>query len=140
MEWEQAKPEYMKGSMGLAWDEKITFLFQPDTLLSAQYFAHFRRNALLAPEKRLMLAILEEAIKCFQENLLTQTGRSNRLFEEAKHWVIETDKDWIFSFESICETLGINPAYLRQGLLRWKEKQLAKRTDPKVWERRKMTG
>jgi len=52
-------------------DEKIASLFQPDTLLSAQYFDTLRRKTLLEPEKRLMLAILEDAINCFQDNLFS---------------------------------------------------------------------
>ena len=27
--------------------------------------------------------------------------------------------DWVFSFENICETLGLDVGYVRQGLLRW---------------------
>lgn len=46
-------------------DEKLASLFQPDTLLSTQYFDNLRRNNLLEPEKRLMLALLEDAIHSF---------------------------------------------------------------------------
>jgi hypothetical protein len=47
--------------------------------------------------------------------------------------------DGLLSFDTICETLGINPEYVRQGLLRWKEKRLPKHSDAKVWEG-KMAG
>ena len=46
-------------------DEKLGSLFQPDTLLSAQYFDNLRRKTLLEPEKRFMLVLLEDAIHCF---------------------------------------------------------------------------
>ncbi len=36
-------------------DDRIASLFQPDTLLSAQYFDNMCRRTLLAPEKGLML-------------------------------------------------------------------------------------
>ena len=126
MEWEQATSEHMKGPIGLAGDEKIAFLFQPDTLLSAQYFENFRRKTLLEPEKRLMLAILEDAIKCFQENLLAQSGRGKKLFDEAEEWILDKAMDWIFSFENICAVLRFNAEYLRDGLVRWKEKKLSR--------------
>ena len=42
-------------------EEKLTLLFQPDMLLSHQYFASFRTKR-LEPEKRLMLAVLEDAV------------------------------------------------------------------------------
>jgi len=92
--------------------------FQPDSLLSAQYFETLRRKNFLEPEKRLMLAILEDAVDCFQNNLLRPSLKSRRLFQEAEKWIVEVDGDWIFSFENVCEALGLNPAYVRQGMLR----------------------
>jgi hypothetical protein len=80
----------------------------------------------LEPEKRLMLAILEDAINCFQDNLPAQNVRGRRLFEEAEEWVVEADGDWVFSFENICEALGFNPTYVREGLLRWVANKLPK--------------
>ncbi len=85
MEWEQARSQFTKEHTGLTADEKIAFLFQPDTLLSAQYFENFRRTTFLEPEKRLMLAILEDAIKCFQECVFRSIrplvpGHSGHLF------------------------------------------------------------
>ena len=118
-------------------DVRIASLFEPDTLLSAQYFGNLRRKTLLEPEKRLMLAILEDAINCYQDNLLAKRGREGRLFTEAEEWILEKGSDWIFSFKSICETLGFNPEYVRQGLLQWKEKKTAKYAGFKYWIEKK---
>jgi len=65
-------------------DENIVSLFEPDMLVSAQYFENLRSKTLLEPEKRLMLAVLEDAINCFQHNVLAQSGKRKRLFEETK--------------------------------------------------------
>jgi hypothetical protein len=65
------------------------------------------------------LAILEDAVDCFQNNVFAQSVKGRRLFQEAEKWVVEVDRDWLFSFENVCETLELNPAYVRQGLLRW---------------------
>jgi hypothetical protein len=121
-------------------DERIASLFEPDTLLSAQYFENLRRKTLLEPERRLMLAILEDAINCYQDNLLAQRGKARRLFTEAEEWILERGGDWIFSFKNICETLGFNPEYIRQGLLRWKEKKTANYPDSKYRERKRIAG
>ena len=115
-------------------------LFEPDTLLSTQYFGNLRRKALLESEKRLMFAILEDAVNCYQDNLLARYGRTRRLFTEAEEWIFESSSDWIFSFRNICETLGFNPEYVRQGLLRWKKKKTAKYPYSKYWERKKIAG
>lgn len=120
------------------WEEKLASLFRPDTLLAAEYFENFRRKTLLEPEKRLMLAVLEDAVNCFQDNVLIHSGRRKKLFEEAEEWILEEGNDWVFSFENICEVFGFNSEYLRKGLLRWKERQLPRHTFANAWERRKV--
>ena len=141
MDSETASSAYTRDQTGLTPDERIGALFQPDSLLSAYYFETLRRKTILEPEKRLMLAILEDAINCFQDNLPAQNLRGRRLFEEAEEWIVEVDGDWVFSFENICEALGFNPAYLREGLLRWMKNKLPKhRKEASPWEGKKMAG
>lgn len=121
-------------------EEKLASIFEPDTLLSAQYFENLRRRTILEPEKRLIVAVLEDAINCYQNNLTAQSGRGKKLFDEAEEWILEEDGRRLFSFESVCELLGLNPAYVRQGLLRWKERQLAQSRSLEPWEKRRMAG
>jgi hypothetical protein len=40
----------------------------------------------------------------------------------------------VFAFDSVCETLGLNPEYLRRGLSEWKTAALAQRTQAKVYQ------
>jgi hypothetical protein len=121
-------------------EERLASLFEPDALLSAQYFENLRRKTLLEPEKRLILAILEDAINSFQNNLTAQGGKGKKLFDEAEEWILEQDGYWLFSFESVCEVLGLNPGYVRQGLLRWKDKNLAQSRSPEPWGKRRLVG
>ena len=45
------------------------------------------------PEKRLMFAILLDAVECFQK----YAGQEhNRLFKEAEEWIFEDDHGWAF--------------------------------------------
>ncbi len=104
---------------GFIFDEKLASLFQEDTLLSVQYFETFRRKLPLQPEKRLMLAVLEEAISCYQKNAPQKSRREKGLFRETVEWIFEEDGDWTFSFENICEVVGYDPDYIRKGLLLW---------------------
>jgi len=138
MEVESAGSEAVRDHSSLTMDEKIASLFQPDTLLSAQYYGNLRRRNLLQPEMQLALAILEDAINCFQENLTAESGKRKKLFNEAEEWILEEDGDWIFSFRNVCEHLGFNPAYLRQGLLRWKQER--QHHDGKVWGEVRLAG
>ena len=112
-------------------EEKMGSLFQPDTLLPAQYFDTVRRRANSEPEKKLMLAILEDAIDCFQKYIFARDGRGKGIFREAEDWILEENSDRLFSFETVCDALGFNPSYVRQGLLRWKEMKLAERSKSK---------
>ena len=75
-------------------------------------------------EERLMLAVLESAVEDFQKYVLAQNLRGKRLFQEAEEWFLETNGDGLFSFESICDTLGLNPDHIRKGLTVWKEAKL----------------
>jgi len=117
-------------------EEKVATLFQPDTLLPAQYLETYRRKTHLEPEKQLMLAVLEDAIACFQKYLLARDGKGREMFRDAEQWILEEDSQWLFSFENVCETLGYNPAYLRAGLLRWKEVRLEAQPKAKVYQMR----
>jgi hypothetical protein len=121
-------------------EEKIASLFQPDTLLSAQYFDTLRRTTLLEPEKRLMLAVLDDAINCYRDNLFSPGAKNQRLFAEAEEWIATPGGDWIFSFDNVCESLGFNPEYVRRGLQRWKEKNRQKRSPTGVWDEKKLAS
>jgi len=110
---------------GLSVDEKVGSLFQSDTLIPAQYFETLRSKAQLEPEKDLMLAVLKDAVTCFQKYVAARIGKRKRMFRDAEEWVLEEEKDWLFSFNNICGALGFDPQYIRKGLVRWKEERLA---------------
>jgi hypothetical protein len=88
----------------------------------------------LEPEKKLMLAVLEDAIACFQKYVFVREGKGKVLFQEAEDWVWDTNSDWLFSFANVCETLGFNPAFLRQGLAQWRAQKLESRARAKVYQ------
>jgi hypothetical protein len=95
-------------------------LFEPDTLVPEQFYATIRRTQFADPERRLMAALLEDAVSCLSANPRPYAGRKRRYFEEAQSWVNATEEqEWIFSFTNVCETLGLDPSFLRRGLNRW---------------------
>jgi hypothetical protein len=110
--------------MGPVSEDKIASLFQPDVLLTEQYSDNFRRKTPLEPEKALLLAVLDDAVRCFQDNLLSQNKKKQLLFDEARDWLFSDDSSWVFSFVSICALLGLDPDYIRRGLRRWQERAL----------------
>jgi hypothetical protein len=99
-------------------------LFQPDTLLPAQFFAHMRKRVPKEPEYRLAVAVLQDAIECFQKHLLARDSKSRQLFEDAEAWIMADERSWPLSFVNICDLLGINVEYVRRGLTEWREREL----------------
>jgi hypothetical protein len=112
-----------KGKRGFsAGHDRLAGLFEPDVLLPAQFFAAFRREGGLERERLLMLAVLEDAIDCYQKYSHSRDPRGRQMFDEAREWVSSCDRTWLFSFENICDTLEISAEYVRRGLREWCDK------------------
>lgn len=110
MEWEN-------GAMGS--------IFVPDIITPEQFYDSRRDDGSGAPVKRLMMAVLEDALRCFQNNADARTGPRKRLFAEAEQWLCSDNGEGPFSFETVCDTLGIEPQFLRSGLREWRNQQIA---------------
>jgi len=91
-------------------------LLQPDFVLPEQYFAAPRPPA-LSPERRLMLAVLEEAVLTVLKYRHDRGTHGRRLLRDVECWVAERDVSWPFSFDSICGALHLDGEYVRRGLL-----------------------
>ena len=100
-------------------DDRIGSLFQPDTLIGEDYAANFRRKIPLEAERTLLLAVLEDGIRSFQENLFAISGKRRTIFDEANEWMFSDDDSWFCSFVSICTLLNLEPQYIRRGLRQW---------------------
>lgn len=103
-------------------DERIGSLFQPDTLIGEDYASNFRRKIPLEAERTLLLAILEDGIRSFQENLFATSGKRRTIFDEANEWIFSDDDSWFCSFVSVCNLLNLEPEYIRRGLRQWEAK------------------
>ena len=113
-------------STDISAERQVPRLVEPEVLLPSQYFELLTGRSILEGEKRLMLAILEDAVSSFQKHAGAERGRRKRLLDEASEWLFESEEaSWVFSFESICGALGIDAEFLRKGLLLWKERHLA---------------
>lgn len=98
---------------------ELSNLFEPDTLAQAQFFDAAKRTHPAAPERRLMAAVLEDAVATLTTDQRRCSRRQRREFDETMRWVVDrSDKGWVFSFINVCDSLGLDPAFLRAGLLR----------------------
>lgn len=85
-----------------------------------ELLAELRKRIVREREQGLMLAILEDGVSCFLGYMSAKDERGKKIFAEAEAWILERDSEWLFSFENICETLGIDPDFLREGLIKRK--------------------
>ncbi len=102
-----------------SWAGRQGGLLQPDVVLPVQFFRTLRGGEPLGGERRLILAVLEDAINCFQKNLFARDNRGRRLFREAEKWVMSSDRELPFAFENVCDFLSLDANCIRQGLRRW---------------------
>ena len=109
-------------------------LSEVDVILPRQ-FLH-KRNEGAAAERHLLIALLDDAIHCFKKNLIPQNRHQHRLFEEAEEWIFGDAGGRPFSFESVCRILDLDPEYIRNGLRRWHDEELAKQRQPHTAVRR----
>jgi hypothetical protein len=82
-----------------------------------QYYdrAH-RDNPETQAIKRLMVAVLADSVRCLQTYANAQSRAGRRMFGEAEWWILDRNSGGLFTFQAICETLGIEPDRLRDGL------------------------
>ena len=95
-------------------------VFAPDTLLPTQYFDRTRRRKDLTGEQRLMMAVIEFAVDDYMKYAHVRERTRQGLFAAAEAWIESTDRSWLYSFETICDHLGLDAGWMRQGLRRWK--------------------
>jgi len=95
-----------------------------DVLAIQQYREQWQGAGYLQSEKRLMFAVLLDAIECFQKYGSLPGPHARRLFENAEDWIFQNNRDWPFSFINVCEALEIDPGYLRKGLLEWRQRSI----------------
>jgi len=107
-------------------------LFQPDIILPSQYGDSLRRRTRQDPEKTLMLAVLEDAVACFRNGLNARDRRRRELFKDSDAWITEENGDWLFSFEHICDILGLDARLIRNELLKWKREAQQREGQAKV--------
>jgi hypothetical protein len=107
-------------------------LFEPDIMLPAQYFTLLRKQSPQGPEYMLLIAVLQDAIECFQKYRGASDENGRELFEDARDWIAADDRTWPFSFENVCGILNLHADYVRRGLWQWAENQDAARRRAKV--------
>ena len=100
------------------YDDFLARILEPDIFLPSQFYGSAGLSRQLEGEKRLMIAILKDAVECLEKYRGSRTSVGRCLYQGAIEWVEEDSTDWLFSFMNICDFLGFDPQYMRQVLLK----------------------
>jgi len=92
-------------------------LFEPDMLLPAQFYGKKALSRQMEGEKRLMLAILTDAIECLDKYREAEASPGLELYTNTVDWIEAREMVWLYSFHNICELLGLDPDYLRKCVI-----------------------
>lgn len=90
-------------------------VFEPDAVLASQFFTP--GTDLPEPERLLMVAVLEDAVRCLLNFHGATEVKKVALYREAHAWLMSTERTGLYAFENICDVLGIEAGYFRRQLL-----------------------
>jgi len=124
-------------------DGRASDIFQPSTLLPSQYRDQRGENLGISPERRLLVAVLEIAIA----DLTKANWRDDDARDVARaawNWihgvpVMRRSDDPRLSFAELCGELGLDPAAVREALLR-RVPSVPARLEPKLGSNRQQSS
>lgn len=114
------------------YDDFLARVLEPDTCLPSQFYGTRGLPRQLEGEKRLMIAILRDAVECLEKYRGARNSSGKELYQNALEWVEDRSTGWLFSFTNICDLLGFDPQYLRDHLLK-REHGVARAPRDKVY-------
>ena len=113
------------------YDDFLARILEPDIFLPSQFYGSAGLSRKLEGEKRLMIAVLKDAVECLEKYRGSRSSIGQIQYQSAIEWVEDTDTEWLFSFNNICDLLGFDPEYLREVLLK-RENRYVKRERVRV--------
>ena len=93
---------------------------RPQLIRSGQFRGKRRREIKTEPLRRLMAAVLCEAVIRFQRNLFHTSLYSRCEFVEAEFWLFKDQSKALFSFNNVCDFLSLDPQHIRRQLCDWR--------------------
>jgi len=92
-------------------------IFSSVGILPVQFGESRRRKLPSEGERRLLFAVLEDAIRTYlRDRDASDAARNSEEFLEAAEWLSTDDDSSPFTFVNVCEALEIEPDCLRMGI------------------------
>jgi hypothetical protein len=95
----------------------------PEAIVPAKFSSASRGPA--EGERRLLLALLEQALACYRKHASATDPRGRRAFAEAEAWLMGEESGALCSFQAVCDFLGLDPDYIRTALAQRRQTQMA---------------
>jgi hypothetical protein len=96
----------------------------------AQFFTDaIHSEAHWSGTRRLLFAVLQDAVACWFRYRNTRSSQGRQLFQEIRDWFLTKNRDSLYAFENICIHLNLDADYFRRGLMGQTSGQ-----EPKNWE------
>ena len=97
-------------------DRKSAGASDCDTILPVQYYERMGGGHTPSGELKLFFAILEDALRCYVRAKNCRSGAKRAEFVDVRKWFRTRGTPHVFSFESVCVFLGLDPDWLRARL------------------------
>jgi hypothetical protein len=76
------------------------------------------RNRSVRANRRLMLAVLNEALQTYATGLTSRSPTKRCDAYKAETWILSDATDHAFAFANVCSVLGVDPDYIRGRMRR----------------------
>jgi hypothetical protein len=98
-------------------DDSQRLLGHADVLCVHEYLHVYGARPAETPERRLMAALLREAIECYIRDCHAGNRHKKRSYREAEEWFFGGDDSDVFSLDNVCAFLNLAPGYIRRMLI-----------------------
>ena len=92
----------------------------PEMLIPAQFFSDRLLVGRASGELALRWAVFSDGLSRYWKLASDCSFHNSEEFLEEESWLLADDRDWPFSFASLCETFGLHVSSVRASLLAWK--------------------
>ena len=103
-------------------------MFGPELILPIQHAPPRYAEGRCEGERRLMLAVLEDAVATLKLHLRGHSVHSRRIVAEVENWLASGSRSHTFTFGTICDVLGLDTSAVRNAVKEWTR---AERADPR---------
>ncbi len=103
-------------------------MFGPELILPVQSAAPRNSAGRCEGARRLMLAVLEDAVMTLKTHLRGPSVHSRRIVAEIENWLASGSRAHTFAFGTICDVLGFDERAVRNAVKDWTR---VERRDPR---------